>query len=69
MSENPRWTLCRAAIGREPTGVTFVRWINEHWEEWHDKLGHKGSRLYCMECPRMQKAFDQWLRRKYLRLV
>lgn len=29
--ENPRWTCCRAALGRTPTAYEFLRWNSLRW--------------------------------------
>ncbi len=36
--ENPRWTLCRAAIGREPRAWEFMLWLGPRWKEFADSL-------------------------------
>lgn len=37
--ENPRWTACRKAIGREPECWEFSLWIQKRW---HDYAAHLG---------------------------
>lgn len=37
--ENPRWTCCRAAFGREPRAWEFSIWLRKRWAEFADSLG------------------------------
>jgi len=32
--ENPRWTLCRAALGAEPLAVDFLEWNEGMWSRY-----------------------------------
>lgn len=52
--ENPRWTACRAALGREPEGWEFINWIQARWREFMaDRPGFRHQ---------WQAEFDEWLR-------
>jgi hypothetical protein len=31
--ENPRWTRCRYALGREPKAYEFIAWNGRCWDE------------------------------------
>jgi hypothetical protein len=31
--ENPRWTRCRAALGRQPAAYEFIIWNSRCWTE------------------------------------
>jgi hypothetical protein len=37
--ENPRWTMCRAAIGREPEVWEFTLWTQQRWRDYAVHLG------------------------------
>lgn len=52
--ENPRWTVCRAALGREPEGWEFIVWIDARWVEF--MRGRPGAR------GQWHKEFDEWLK-------
>lgn len=38
-TENPRWTRCRAALGREPKAYEFIVWNSRCWQEFAETLG------------------------------
>lgn len=37
--ENPRWTRCRVALGREPKTYEYVAWSNRCWAEFCKQQG------------------------------
>lgn len=53
IAENPRWTQCRIALGREPRAVDFMLWIQERWRDFEDAGLQRPTG--------MQEAFDLWL--------
>ena len=55
-TENSRWTVCRAALGREPRGGLFMRWITTRWEEFAAALG-----VDQRTASHRQEQFDRWL--------
>lgn len=65
--ENPRWTACRAAMGREPRAWEFIIWINARWIEYARHLGVPTSGSAAQSVYRSigydegQRAFDLWL--------
>lgn len=39
--ENPRWTCCRRAMGREPQAWEFMLWNGDMWNRFLEYLGLK----------------------------
>lgn len=40
-TENPRWTRCRHAIGREPKGWEFIVWMTQCWADFRAHFGFR----------------------------
>lgn len=65
--ENPYWTACRRALGREPTAAEYFAWNREQWRAYAASLG---LRVPASESPRIvamlwvrdvDAAFAAWL--------
>jgi len=75
-TENPRWTLCRAAFGREPEGYEFSLWIDARWRDFAQHIGAQripgelaSTDVFAhfwwkkhLGSEEAQKAFDDWLK-------
>lgn len=67
--ENPRWTLCRAAFGREPKAWEFTLWNGEQWRRFLEHLGIKRipgetastTVFLALGLEEGQNAYDSWL--------
>ena len=67
--ENPRWTMCRAAMGREPRAWEFALWNGEQWRRFLEHLGLKRvpnetastTIFLALGVDEGQKAYDSWL--------
>lgn len=61
-TENPRWTRCRHAIGREPQGWEFMVWMGWCWSEFRAHMGvrtnESGALRFGEEA--WQDAFDRF---------
>ena len=68
--ENPRWRLCRQALGREPKGYEFTIWNGGMWDRFlaHLKLkripGERASTtvFLALGYEAGQDAYDVWLK-------
>jgi len=69
--ENPRWTICRAAIGREPLAWEFSLWITRRWTNYATHIGVKRPSAdnaflwgysHGSSTAEIQAAFDAWLK-------
>jgi hypothetical protein len=65
--ENPRWTRCRYAIGREPTGIDFSLWCVRCWIEFGELFsfrttGYQSTRsaMIAAGVADVDGAFDAW---------
>jgi hypothetical protein len=75
-TENPRWTICRAALGKEPEGYKFSLWIDARWQDFAKHIGaeHNSGEMASTDVfihfwwkkrqgtEVAQKAFDDWLK-------
>jgi hypothetical protein len=75
-TESPRWTLCRAALGREPACWEFTLWIDQRWRDFSRYLGaqHIPGEVASTDVfshfwwkkrqgsEMAQQAFDDWLK-------
>jgi hypothetical protein len=70
-NENPRWTMFRAAIGREPEVWEFVIWSGRRWRDYAEHLGlrkHSSDAVFVdcwgkdMSTEEIQAAFGAWLK-------
>lgn len=60
--ENPRWTRCREALGREPSTTDFICWMTSWWEDYAKERGYKdSSEMHARLGPDVHPAFDAWL--------
>ncbi len=67
-NENPRWTLCRKALGHDPKNYEFMIWISRKWREFDEAHGlkgpmtaHYGRDAYVPHTLADHAAFDTWL--------
>ncbi len=73
--ENPRWTCCREALGREPKAWEFMIWVQQRWRDYAAHLGveargGEASRTIAswhwfekrITDDETHKMFDQWLK-------
>lgn len=61
--ENPRWTLCRQALGREPKAYEFMVWLSPFWVQFarlHGVRDSQGVELK-LGIDETRRAFDAWL--------
>lgn len=58
--ENPRWTRCREALGREPSTLDFILWMGRRWQ---DFAAARGCRNVDEVTQRVgvHEDFDAWL--------
>lgn len=62
--ENPRWSCCRAALGREPRTLDFVLWMSGKWEAFAKErgVGSSSTDAFLALGDKAHAAFDAWLR-------
>lgn len=61
-AENPRWTRCREALGREPSNTDFICWTFSRWEDFAKERGCKDSSEVRNKLgTNAHPAFDVWL--------
>lgn len=60
VTENPRWTRCRAAIGREPKPWEFIIWVGWCWADFYRHEGVKSfsEARHKIGLRRVHDAFD-----------
>lgn len=58
--ENPRWTRCRAAIGREPLAYEFIIWNSRCWLEFCKSQGATRDTIRLKLGSHTDVAFDAW---------
>lgn len=66
--ENPRYSCCRAALGKEPFGNndgTFQRWMRNKWREFRAIEEHKQYYRTVKE----HELFDKWLVAETMKVV
>ena len=68
--ENPRWTQCRKAIGREIRALDFILWMSGKWTEFARESGvdlanspfyEHSSRAFLKFGDDTHRLFDRWL--------
>lgn len=62
--ENPRWTLCREVLGREPKGWEFSLWIQERWRDFAKSLGWNGRSDKWGELPSDWAITELWMAKR-----
>lgn len=61
-AENPRWTRCREALGREPSTTDFICWMGRRWTDFAIAHGCRdGFEVRSRLGPDVHPAFDAWL--------
>lgn len=70
-SENPRWTCCRIALGRDICALDFILWMSGKWEMFADEKGiphasgnWRADDVFCTRGEEVHAEFDAWLRER-----
>lgn len=62
--ENPRWTLYRTVLGREPQNWEYIIWIHGRWAAFSKSRGYKNSKeARRVLGPDTDRIFNEWLKK------